>query len=279
KIEHAAKYFKAFEFQAWGICGTQDEDERDVLKESGAHEFFFAAQRYVTDRAIPETITDVKMTTDGKPHQDNVNKDANFNSLAITLHMMNHLQELLLAKNMKEVQESKGKVAVIPPVTMYGMIKESLELNAKVNSGTVKLADLKGYQKTILQSHGLAVRLLQARHNILAGAFLSKLEDQITLRTKVKVALEKLKEGLGGKAEVSIDRFSVVQLDEMKTYLRASMETREALKKIGIAPVIDGTIKAIFGVLAPTTADKSTSTLVTARQELIAVVQAAKAQM
>lgn len=280
KIEHAAKYFKAFEYQAWGICGTQDLTEREVLMGSGSHEFFFAVQRYMTDKALPEIITDVKMTVDGKAQQGDTNKDANFNSLALTLHMTNHLQELMLAKNKKEVEESKGKTRAIAPVTMLSMIVDSLALNGAVNAGQIEVADLKEHQKIVLENRTAAIRLLQARHNMMAAVFLSKFEDQITLGTKVQVALEKIKKGLGGKAEVSVDRFSVVQLEELMTFLRASLQTRAALAKIGIQPVVDGKLKLVFTVLSPVSQTKSPAPRVEkARAELAAVIQAFKAQL
>jgi hypothetical protein len=280
KIEHAAKYFKAFEFQAWGICGTQDLSERDVLMESGTHEFFFAIQRYNTGTPLPEIITDVKMTQDGKAQQGNENKDANFNSLALTLHMTNHLQDLMLARNKKEVQESKGAVKPIPPATMLNIIVESLALNGAINQGSLDLKDVKAHQKIVLENRSTALRLLQARHNMMAAVFLSKFEDQITLGAKVQIALEKVKKGLGGKAEVSIDRFSVVQLEELMTFLRASIQTREALTKLGIKPVMDGKLKLIFAVLTPVSQTKSPLARVErARAELASVIQAYKAQL
>lgn len=280
KIEHAAKYFKAFEFQAWGICGALDLDERDVLMGSATHEFFFAVQRYATGPGLPRIITEVKMTDEGKPVQDDENKDTNFNSLALTMHVTNHLQDLLLAKNKKDVLETKNAKQAIAPATMYSIIVDSLKLNGLVNEGRIETSALKGHQRIVLENRTMAIRLLQARHNMMAAVFLSKFEDQVTLGSKVKIALEMLKKGLGGKAEVSIDRFSVVQLEELMTFLRASIQTREELKKIGIKPVTDAKIKAIFTVLTPVSQQKSSLARVEkARAELIATLQAAKSVM
>ncbi|MES2965931.1 MAG: hypothetical protein V4760_18765, partial [Bdellovibrionota bacterium] len=107
---------------------------------------------------------------------------------------------------------------------------------------------------------------------------LSKFEKQITLNEKVRIALEKVRQGLGGTAEVSVDGFSLIQLEELKTYLKAAMQTREHLKQLGQPPVMDGTLKAIFSVLAPTTTNKSVPSMDQGRQQLIAVIQAYKAQ-
>ena len=269
KIALAGKYFKAFEFQAWGICGTASPEEREILMGQGAQEFFFTIQRFVNEG---DTVHPRAQTSLDSGHIINnaANKDASFNAVSVTMHLLNHLQELKLKELAGQAQ----------PVSMYSMIKDSLALESKVNAGSVASANLKDYQRIVLQNRPTAIRLLQARQNMMLAIYLKKVKELVVgFGAGVPDSIAIIAAKLNTPWKFSIDKLSVVELQELTTFLNASMETRQFLKSNGLPLGSDEDLQALAKTMNVVSSGVPAIPVLQARKELIATVNAYKAQL
>lgn len=233
KVAEAGKYFMSFEFQLWTGYGQDlTEEKRDHLLADAAAEFFKDIKEFTVEEA-PWFNPFAKAKGNGGLH-DRVNKEASFNAIAAALHRVNRKQDEMLVEH-KDLKS----------LSMYEMLKRSLQLERGLNDGTVAYADLKGYQREVLNNRDVALRLLQARHNFIATIFLNEVLPQEGAKATINNALNYYL-GAGKGWTMEIDKYNVSQLKTLNQYLTASLGTRQVLRDLGQTVEVDPTLAAFL---------------------------------
>lgn len=279
KAVFAALYFKAFEFQFWtGADKDASEDRRLSLMADATKEFFKAVQEF--GDADPSAEPDPIAQRDAKsPLRSAANKQATFNALALTMHESNSKQEDML-------KDRKG----LKLVTMYSLITDGLAAEKSSSQ-----QDLPEYQKVVLENKELALKLLQARHNILLAVFLKDTlnksivaaggadEAKPSVTASIKNMFNKLiSEGKAAANiylqpkttgnpyiwEVNLDQYNLQQTLLLNLYLRGCMQARTALSDVGVKPVIHAHLATIIKGAKITGGTKSAGDLQNAQNQL-----------
>lgn len=258
KSVFAALYFKAFEYQFWtGTDKDASEERRLSLMAEGVKEFFRAVQEFADEDPSVEPDPIAKRNAK-EALSSPKNKQATFNALALTLHEVNSKQKDML----KEHKDLKL-------TSMYSLIVDGL--SAEKAASTQELAD---YQKIVLENKELALKLLQARHNILLAVFLKE-----TLNKSFAAAAERpegtkpsMTESIKstfrkwiaeGKAaaniylqpkttgrpyawDLNLDKYNLQQTRLLNVYLNGCLQTRKALTELGVSPVVHPHLGTIF---------------------------------
>lgn len=260
KIKDAAAYFIAFDYQLWSGTGLDtDEARRLELMGRATSEFVKDVQECVVkgqDQA--NTLAEPDMS---EPYAAG-NTDACFNAFAVALHKENPKQNEMLKKFPK-----------MKLVTMYSMIEDSLLAEKELNAGRLSLDKVPEYQREIMNNRGLAIRLLQARHNFAAGIFLSQTVPQNSLKDVVKAGLNKYLFGASWK--LKMDSYNVSKLHEFSMFMKINLATKSLLRKIGVEPIVNSTVQQFFINLKPVLFDgveRSASTSA-AQAELMSLIE------
>jgi len=216
KLALGVKYFWAFEFQLWSMQGLDDAARREELATSGAREFIREIHEYApTNDFISPTTSD--------------NKEKNFLALATTLHEVNDKQKLRV--------DPKG----IEHMSMLTLIERALTEKRSLEAGKISVSQLSGSSYELLNFEGKMIQLLQARHNFILAMIVARTSkvDQ-SLQTKVKLGL------LGMKWSMDLNKFSDVEVAELKKYAKAVMDTRIIIDK-ALHPIeVDKTLLKIL---------------------------------
>jgi len=257
KAVFAALYFKAFEYQLWmGAEKDAGEEKRLALMGDATREFFKAVQEFADEDPSLEPDPIAKRNANESLSAPK-NKQATFNALALTLHESNSKQKDML----KEHKDLKL-------VTMLSLIVDSLAAEKS------PVRDLPEHQKVVLENKELALKLLQARHNILLAVFLKDaLNKSIAAAAArpegAKPSLTDSVKGMfrkwiaKGKAaaniylqpkttgnpyvwELNLDQYNMQQTRLLNAYLNGCLQTRTALSEIGVTPAIHPHLATIF---------------------------------
>lgn len=257
KIAQGGEYMMGFEYQFWGICGPSDDDNRDILMQLSAQEFMRSVQRFV-NVGKPVAPLNLASTSDlfFGAKSDTNNMDANFNTIAVTLHIIDPLQKVIIAReNARREQLAQPELpANLQPVSMYSMIKEALTEEKDVDSGKISEDQEPGYVKEILQQRQIAMRVLQARHNFLAAMFLGEVRDKTDLGGAVAIGID-IAIKLNIKWPFKLDGLHVEELRELNEFLEGAIGTRTFLKSIGEKIYTDPGVAVLIKNARPVTAD------------------------
>jgi hypothetical protein len=284
----AALYFKAFEFHLWtGADKDATEEKRLALMKDAVREFFRAIQEFDEDSRGPDPIA--KRNADAPLH-DSANKHATFNSLALAMHESNSKQEEML-------HEHKN----LSLITMYSMIVESLVGEKKATATSKELPE---YQQIVLENKELAIKLLQARHNILLAVFIKETLKKTIVPAQPEPPPSSVADSFGrifskwiekGKAaaniylppaipgipfrwDLDLERYNLQQTLVLTKYLKGCLQTRSDLGlHIGVRPVVHGHVETIFKGLRIVGGEKGAKELLEARSRLRETIEMARA--
>ncbi len=158
KLTEAAAYHQGFEYHLWNNGNTKEDTVkfRKELLVTAVDEYFRALQRFMDEARDP---SDISPTNEDDFAQ-------NLMVLAVTMHEIHHHQKTLVEEH-PEIKEH----------TMLSIVKESLRLQVKINSGELKREDLEPYQNALLFWHDEAINMLRYRYNMLMTMTLVKVSD------------------------------------------------------------------------------------------------------
>jgi hypothetical protein len=238
KLVAAGEYMVAFEFQLWSGLGQDIEGKnskaKDKLSKDAVTEFFnnlatvsrwsgpsnpFARPQYTPFGKLNWTIN-------AGPEE---NEMAVFNVMAAALHKTNRKQEGYAEFNQ------------VDPISMFSLIQNALVASLQIRSGEKKIEDFPIYVDELLRSEPLAIRLLQARYNMLG----------LVLLGRVTSISDSLLEGmkflyLDKKWTLDLDRMNISQVRFYRMHLTEAQKTRDLLKKIGAEIPVHSKLKAIY---------------------------------
>jgi uncharacterized protein YoxC len=165
KVERAAEYLQGFEYQAWGLCGEYNLHERENLMAAATEEFFLHLHDLTSSSTQASPLSSIKKVFAASADAD---KDNDFNALAASLSEVNDLQLGVLSSARAKGQKFKVE-------NMQNIIKEALTSQRLRDSGKIRASDIPDYQTYVLNFRPLAIRILQARSNILRAQALQTL--------------------------------------------------------------------------------------------------------
>ena len=279
KVERAGEYLQGFEYHAWGLCDDATEESRLQLMNSATEEFFLhmkditsLGQEASPISSVQQIFSSVfKDTVLGRAFPNyfqGPERDSAFNAVAAALDEVNDLQRGILAQ---QKMSRKKKQPAAPIVNMLTMIEEALRAQQKVDQGQLQYGSLPAYQKTILNHRQTALRLLEARVNILrinVGQKLMELTQNKIGTTNTVLDSGQLKAiDLGGK-------FGLLQS------LKNSLETSQFLSEIHETHATDPIVKSLLmnSTPGPVVNDKS-SELTTLRKQFMTELRLVQAEL
>ncbi|MFT6070210.1 MAG: hypothetical protein ACJAT2_001937 [Bacteriovoracaceae bacterium] len=230
KLTKGAAFTQGFEFHLWNNGATKEDTPafREDLLKSAVDEYFRTIQRYMGEAKNPAKVSP---TNEDRWVQ-------NLMVLAVTMHEVHHHQANLV-KEHPSIKEH----------TMLSIVKESLKLQQKINSGEIERSELKEYQNALLEWHDEAINMLRYRYNILMTMALVKVSE-----VKEKPSL-----GLFGIAGLYIkakhiyfkwdSKFhTLVESKQAKIndIVNEAINTRSFLREIGIEAQLDKKISKAF---------------------------------
>lgn len=237
KLVDAGEYFLAFEFAVWSGQG-QDENQgrRDELAKDAVQEFLHFAGTVghwdvedVNPFAQPESPL---KSGEYFSSVETLNQKASFNVLAAAMHKINRKQEFAAQENGLEV------------LNMFKLIETGLLAGAEIKAGNKQLSDFPPYVDEVLREEPTAIKLLQARYNMLGLILLgrmSKIQDSLMTGLGMKV--------LHKKWDFDLSSINSSQLEYFRLHLQHAMQTRQLLEKLNIKVLRDSDVQAIFSNL------------------------------
>lgn len=230
KITEAVKYLISFEYQLFsGIGQDKSEEKRARLIHEATQEFFKDINEILTKSEQPKPLAEAEKGTEE-------NKESAFNAIAISLHKFNRKQEEYV---------NKFKLSKENILSMYGIISSTLKKKKDINEGLISRDELLDYEKEILINEEIAIRLLQARHNIVAVALLCELSE---INKGTVVAGQNITAGkmLLSNWDVAAAKINLVQTEEYLKHIQSIYNTQNLLKEIGVAPYKDSLLSRFF---------------------------------
>jgi myosin heavy subunit len=262
KVERAAEYLQAFEYNGWGICGDYDFIEREQMMARSTEEFFLHLHDLTTASALPSPLASIKSIFYEKVNNNpilkfmfgsgpapaasaenisNAEKDSGYNALAASLHEVNDLQLGVIAAAYNH-RDKHGKRLKVHTVSMLSMIAQALKSAKLRDEGKIREADIPTSQKHILNFKEMAIRLMQARSNILRAKAL----DSLLKVLHVQVSRHPIQFDLNS---LSVDdlagKYGLIEV------LKMARTTDEMLQEAGIKPQIDMVLATAYKTLEP----------------------------
>jgi hypothetical protein len=241
KISKAAKYYMAFEYQIWSGVGPDTKENRDKLAASAAREFIREVQRFtpadlatispvvVTESAVKARIA-AEMLPSGEEKIKALQAAADaesvsaFNALAVTMHILNPIQEDLV----------EGKK--VEKLSMYSMIKTAIVADREIDGGQKYPTEFPGFVAEIRSYIEIAKALVIARADSLGMMALARCSP---------LAVESDKEAALGKLfspwDFQIQLSSKVMRDA-SLFLGAAIEAKKFLKDAGVTLPPEGAL-------------------------------------
>jgi hypothetical protein len=217
KILYAGIYMMAFEFQLWTGKGPDDE----VRRESLFNDLFIQL-----DKDIRNYITSANLSLDPTSTDNNM---MNLYALAATLHMINPMQQTLVANNPS-----------IPSYTVLSLAEQALEDNVAINNGSKSIASLPLWENQALQNDGDLLYMIQLRANFIPALVVSKFTnvEYAGITTKAKDL------GLGFTANFS--DVGVVALNTYGDYMKEANANRDFLTSIGSSAQYNSRLNLLY---------------------------------
>ena len=238
KIVGAGEYFLAFEFEVWSsMAQDTQENRRDQLAKDAVTELFNNLklvshwdENEINPFANPESrIKSGEYLSSG----ETLNEKAVFNALSAALHKINRKQEFAAGK------------AGIEVLSMFSVIEKSLKAGVLIKAGQKRLEDFPVYVDEVLRNESLAIRLLQARYNMMGlilMARVSKISESFTDGFSKKI--------LGKKWVVDLAKLNQSQVRFYTAHLTEALKTRQLLTDIGVKAELNKDIRKILSNLA-----------------------------
>lgn len=156
KIVSAGIYMQAFEYQLWNNRGIDATPNKlNELEFEAVNEFF----PRVSTISHWDDIDPMALPT--KPFAgDTTNQKASFNAIATELHRLNR------------IEEDTAEEANVSANSMFTLIANSLRAGKQVREGRARLEDFPAYVDRVLTFEDIAIKLLQARYQMLGLALL-----------------------------------------------------------------------------------------------------------
>lgn len=229
KLAAAAVYFKSFEYQLWtGLSGYDNEKMKELLFIDATSEF----TKQLTDIYDLVNVNKMSPTNDGKKYR----MDQAFYSLAVTVHMNHHYQEL-------KVPNKDDRIS------MLKMIKTALE---KDYIGSHLLE----HEETLVAGPNkkMLIHLLGARIDMLAALSLKNMTDKSNMNVSqtVKGAIFKITGGKLGAIDLpeTLEGANSATLNQIETYLEEAVNTKKFLSSIGVEKNLEKTLRSAYSHLA-----------------------------
>jgi hypothetical protein len=223
KLNEAAHYFMAFEYQLWKNEGRDTKEVLEELKNSAVQEFFRDVRRFSAE---------MDWNSAGKEDQNS----RCLSALSGAMHRTNpNLDAVFAAQN------------TLAP-SMSSLLVDGLQAGVKLKSGTITVKDLTASQKTVLQFEKEAVGLFRLRMNFLPSMFLAEVTD---IDSKKAFGAE----ALMAKARMALAPWSVdfaglqinkVQISVYDLWLQEALKAKNVLLQLKETPKMDGNLLKVL---------------------------------
>ncbi len=235
KIVEAAKYMVAFEFQLWSgqgqdIEGKTKTEALEKLEHDAVIELFNnlkTVSHWDADAIDPFAQPDLK----AKSNFEEKNQKAIFNALAAALHKTNRKQD----------RQESLTVNKDDKTSMFTLIERALLAGQEIRTGNKRTTDFPAYVDEVLRNEQMAIRLLQARYNIIGIVLLARvtqISDSLWEGFKLKI--------WGSKWDLDLDNMNISQVKYYNDHFAEAKKTKDLLTRLGIKVEIDKNIKKIF---------------------------------
>lgn len=232
KLDEAAQYFQAMEFQLWRGQGSDTEALRESLYLDAFRQFFYDVKRYA-----PHGELDIAPTSTD-PNQEDLN------ALAATMHFKN--QKLVL------MARQTGRT----PDTVLSLIENTLLERRAVNAGEIPWGSLPRYQQEILENADLAVYMLRLRTSFIPVILLSEIStinDVLHFDAPIVGRIEILPE-LNGMLDlirpfraVGLRKGDLAPLDRDLDWINETNREYDFLQQtLGINPKVAWTVRRLY---------------------------------
>jgi hypothetical protein len=212
KMDYAVKFMYSMEFQIFSDEGIESFDTEKLLDEARAEAIKEIPKKLngFFNKKIRSGITGIEQDSDSK----------NFFAIASALHY----------KNPKQAEFRRGMG--LETESMLDMIVEALSKKEAIQNGSLKVNELKKFEREVLKEEALFVRLIEVRHRFIpamAVARISKIEDG--LFHKVDMLLTKWRPTfLDPKRSTEMN---IVELDYINEMLSHSVYAKKVLTEQG----------------------------------------------
>lgn len=227
KVTEAAKYLAAFEYQLWTAQKYDSGKYLDALKTDAVNEFFRSLSELYADASIVDAeITPLRM------NETQRDLDMNILSMAVALHKVHNVQELVTKDQRGQLQEAES---------MLSILRSSLERIHLVKNEELAFDQLKEHEKAVYNYRKESLRLLQGRIDMFLSMTLSKVSP--------------IKDGTTRAAKLTYldrsfqSRYAQLELGrqvEVNKYVREAAKAATFLDSIGEKVVIDKSVNALM---------------------------------
>jgi hypothetical protein len=124
---------------------------------------------------------------------------------------------------------------------MFTLIEKALLAGQEIHTGNKRTNDFPAYVDEVLRNEPLAIRLLQARYNIIGLVLLGRvtqISDSLWQGFKLKI--------WGSKWDLDLDSMNFSQVKYYNDHFVEAKKTKDLLAKLGIKVQMDKDIKKIF---------------------------------
>jgi hypothetical protein len=212
KMDYAVKFMYSMEFQIFSDEGIDSFDTEKLLDEARAEAIKEIPKKLngFFNKKIRSGITGIEQDSDSK----------NFFAIASALHY----------KNPKQAEFRRGMG--LETESMLDMIVEALSKKDAIQNGSLKVNELKKFEREVLKEEALFVRLIEVRHRfipVMAVARISKVEDGLI--HKVDMLFSKWRPTfLDPKRSTEMN---IVELDYINEMLTHSVYAKKVLSEQG----------------------------------------------
>jgi hypothetical protein len=266
KAADAMLFEMGMEFHMWGLCANDTLATRDDMFRIALEEFFAKLKAVTSSHASARALAPSYVA----PNSDSL-LDADFDAVAYALTAVHDIQKNTLAKmNAGKPENQKVQIA-----TLQSLIIDAYLANKSGQS-------LKPWQKMVIANNGLALRVLQARHNFLIAGVIGKLKDQAVKGVGNNIALgfNKLMGGLAGTAwSADVSALQPAELDNLTSFIQQSIETRQKLVSIGVKPVLDSELAPFIHNLTVTDDKRGNAKTNEARARFKSIIKTVQTQL
>lgn len=221
----AGLYFQSFEFQLWNLHGKDLlPGRRDVLMRDAAYDFF---NRLLAITHWEEV--DPFAGTGLLSFLDSENEKMSFNAYALSLHENNRM-------NMIYSPDSPNE-----PVSMRTMIETALLAGIEIREGRKQLSDYPEYVDVILANEKNAIRLMQARYQILGLVVIDQFNE--ISQSKFKGFKYKI---LGSSWDIDMQKESQSKLALANRRIQEANRARSLLSQLGLETNVNENIAKMY---------------------------------
>lgn len=216
KIADSVHLLMAFEYQLFnGFAKDQNPEKRLILQAEAVQEFFMLMK----DVYVQTDKVDVLAQGDAKNIYSVANKEATFNAMALGLHMVNRKQQENVTRTGMEL------------ISMQSMISEALLMETSINNRTMALDQVPIYAKHVLNNKRMAIKLLQARHNMFKVVFLGETSPLLEGSSKFAKIKQFATMNLSGW-ELDVSAMPLTQVSEFNHMFELMRNTQQLLESL-----------------------------------------------